>query len=284
MKVLANEIYEKSLDLDFTDYEETKEKDLTDLTNDLEILKQASCRDVKAIGNNIEIEGNVGRDLYAISSNVNIENTDEASIGGTLYATGNVTGTTDRANEISKMDIKIEKNDKLFDAFAKVFKTFYFISTSVFALVVIGILVLCIKKSDIYISDVKEMFVTDAIHGFGYWMVSILIVIALSITVLGIPLAILFACIIWFLFWKINIPIATIEISKFVLKNNSNSKWMIFIVAFIIFLGVQIISSIPVLGTIIKYIISLYGFGFMYRKLFKRDKENKIEVEIVEEK
>ena len=39
MKALANEIYEKTLDLDFLDYEETKEKDLTDLKNDLEILE-----------------------------------------------------------------------------------------------------------------------------------------------------------------------------------------------------------------------------------------------------
>lgn len=257
--------------------------DLYLITDELEIQKQASCRDVKTIANQVEISGAVNRDLYAYSNKVNIENSENSKIGGVLYVTGNVTGRTDKANEISKVDIKVEKNDAFLNAFAKAVRTFYFISTAVMAFVIIGILVLCNKKSDVYKSEVKEMFLKDTLNGLVYWIICILITIVLMITIFGIPLAILFASIIWLLFWKINIPVASIEISKFVLKDNANSKWMIFAVAFAIFIVVQLIAIIPVLGTLAKYIISLYGFGFMYRKIFKREKETKIEATIINE-
>lgn len=259
-------------------------EDLYLITNDLEILRQASCRDVKVIGNSVEVEGLVNRDLYAISNEVDIKNTENSKVNGVLYATGNVIGRTDKINEISKMDIRIEKNDVFLNAFAKIVRTIYFISTAIMAFAIIAVIVLCTKKNEVYRSDVKEMFFKDALHGLVCWLICILIVMALALTIIGIPLAMLFAGIIWLLFWKINLPVASIELSKFALKNNSTSKWMIFFVAFLIFLGIQIIDLVPVLGGLVKYIISLYGFGFMYRKIFKRDKESKIEVEIVEEK
>lgn len=41
MKALANEIHNNLLDMDYMDYKDTEEKDLQDLTNDLELLKEA---------------------------------------------------------------------------------------------------------------------------------------------------------------------------------------------------------------------------------------------------
>lgn len=40
MKVLANEIYEKVLDMDFMDYEENREENLNLLMEDLELLEK----------------------------------------------------------------------------------------------------------------------------------------------------------------------------------------------------------------------------------------------------
>ena len=40
MNMLANEIYNKLLDMDFADYEETQTEDLKALTEDLKLLKQ----------------------------------------------------------------------------------------------------------------------------------------------------------------------------------------------------------------------------------------------------
>lgn len=40
MKKLANEIYNKLLDMDYMDYQETIEKDSEDLLEDLELLNQ----------------------------------------------------------------------------------------------------------------------------------------------------------------------------------------------------------------------------------------------------
>ena len=39
MKALANEIYNTLLDMDFMDYDEANEKELEDLTKDLELLE-----------------------------------------------------------------------------------------------------------------------------------------------------------------------------------------------------------------------------------------------------
>lgn len=257
--------------------------DLYLITNELEILENAICRDIKIVGENVEIAGDITRDLYALSGNIEIKDTENSNVGGIITTTGNVTGRTDKVNDISKIEVKVEKNNEFINAFVKAIKTFYFISTAIMAFVIIGIIVLATKKQDVYKSEVKEMFLKDTLNGLIYWAISILITIALMITVLGIPVAMLLAGVIWFLFWKINIPVASIEFSKFVLKDNTNSKWMVFIVAFAIFVIVQLISSIPVLGALIKSIISLYGFGFLYRKIFKRDKEAKIEATIINE-
>lgn len=40
MKALANEIHNNLLDMDYMDYKETEERDLQDLVNDLELLKE----------------------------------------------------------------------------------------------------------------------------------------------------------------------------------------------------------------------------------------------------
>ena len=40
MKALANEIYNNTLDMDFADYEDTMEKDLKALLEDLELLEE----------------------------------------------------------------------------------------------------------------------------------------------------------------------------------------------------------------------------------------------------
>lgn len=258
-------------------------EDLYLITDDLEIMEQGICRDVKVIANQIEVSGLVNRDLYAFSNGVNIENTDTSKVGGVLHITGNVTGQTDRVNEISKIDVQVEKNDEIIEAISNVFKTVYFISTAITAFAIIGVVVLCTKKRDVYKSEVKEMFLKDFLQGAVNWVICAIIILILILTIVGIPLAILLTGIIWLLFWKFNLPIASIELSKFVLKDNSNSKWLIFLVAFIIFLVIHYISLVPIIGELIKYIISLYGFGFMYRKIFKRNTEPKIEAEIVKE-
>jgi hypothetical protein len=41
MRELAEKIYNNSLDMDFMDYEDTKEEDIRCLINDLELLKQS---------------------------------------------------------------------------------------------------------------------------------------------------------------------------------------------------------------------------------------------------
>ena len=95
--------------------------------------------------------------------------------------------------------------------------------------------------------------------------------------------AILLAFALWIIFWKITIPVAAIEIAKAILKRETKSKVLVWFIAFIIFTLAQAAVFIPSVGGLIKGIVSLYGFGFIYRKLFKREKNNKIEVEIVEE-
>ena len=143
--------------------------------------------------------------------------------------------------------------------------------------VIIGIIVLVTKKREEYRSEIRELAGKDVLQGIINWLICIGISIGLLFT------AIVFILLIWFLFWKINIPIAAVELSKFALKDCSNSKWKIFFMAILIFVAITFIQLVPYIGSLIKYVISLYGFGFIYRKLFKREKNNKIEVEIVEE-
>lgn len=258
-------------------------EDVYIFTENFVLKENGVCESLKILSDQIEIEGVVNQDVYALSNNINIEKNDTAKIGGVLYATGMVTGATNKVNEISNLEIQIEDEEQLLTVLFNVIRIVYLMYVALSGVLIIGIIVLVTKKREEYRSEIRELAGKDVLQGIINWLICIGISIGLLFTVIGIPLAIIFILLIWFLFWKINIPIAAVELSKFALKDCSNSKWKIFFMAILIFVAITFIQLVPYIGSLIKYVISLYGFGFIYRKLFKREKNNKIEVEIVEE-
>lgn len=264
--------------------------DIYALTENMNILENTTCRDVKVFGSNIKVAGNINRDLYAVSGEVEIQDTASANVGGVLSSPNAVIGNTDKVNEIQIIEdttVNIEENQEEIEqigaSIVNGINVFFFISAEMTALIIIALIVAFTSKKKIQTSDLKENIVMDTVYGLAYFGLVIAVIIALLFTIIGIPVSVILALVLWFIFWKITIPVASIEIAKVVLKQETKSKVLVWFVAFIIFTLVQCCNFIPTVGGLIKGIISLYGFGYMIRSVIRRNKadDSNKEVEIL---
>lgn len=262
-------------------------KDAFVLAEMVNLNENVNCRDFKIIGTNTNLAGNVNRDLYAVSGDVNISNT--GKVGGILSTVSDVIGNVDNANEIQIIEdifANFENTEVQIDEFAeKAVKTlgvFFFITSEVTGLLIIALIVLFTSRKQINISELKEHGLKDTIYGFAYLCIAILLIISLVFTIIGIPVSILLCFMLWFIFWKITLPVATIQIAKAILKQENKSKFVVWLLAFVIFTLVQIIAGLNAFLGIIKTIISLYGFGYMIRSIIRKNKTEEVQqVEIL---
>ena len=262
-------------------------KDAFVLAEMVNLNENVNCRDFKIIGTNTNLAGNVNRDLYAVSGDVNISNT--GKVGGILSTVSDVIGNVDNANEIQIIEdifANFENTEVQIDEFAeKAVKTlgvFFFITSEVTGLLIIALIVLFTSRKQINISELKEHGLKDTLYGLAYYFIAILIIIGLVFTIIGIPVSILLCIILWFIFWKITLPVASIQIAKAILKQENKSKFVVWLLAFVIFTLVQIIAGLNAFLGIIKTIISLYGFGYMIRSIIRKNKTEEVQqVEIL---
>ena len=149
-------------------------------------------------------------------------------------------------------------------------------------MLIIALIVLFTSRKQINISELKEHGLKDTLYGLAYYFIAILIIIGLVFTIIGIPVSILLCIILWFIFWKITLPVASIQIAKAILKQENKSKFVVWLLAFVIFTLVQIIAGLNAFLGIIKTIISLYGFGYMIRSIIRKNKTEEVQqVEIL---
>lgn len=262
-------------------------KDAFVLAEMVNLNENVNCRDFKIIGTNTNLAGNVNRDLYAVSGDVNISNT--GKVGGILSTVSDVIGNVDNANEIQIIEdifANFENTEVQIDEFAeKAVKTlgvFFFITSEVTGLLIIALIVLFTSRKQINISELKEHGLKDTLYGLAYFCIAILLIIGLVFTIIGIPVSILLCIILWFIFWKITLPVASIQIAKAILKQENKSKFVVWLLAFVIFTLVQIIAGLNAFLGIIKTIISLYGFGYMIRSIIRKNKTEEVQqVEIL---
>ena len=261
-------------------------KDAFVIAENLNIKENTSSRDFKIIGTNIKLDGIVNRDVYAVSGDINIADT--GKIDGILSYAGEIDGNTENVKELKIIEdvfIEFEKTDEqieyFFETVAKSISLFFFFTAEMAGFIIIAILVLFTSKKQINNSELKEYGLMDTVYGLLYFGATILIIIALVFTLIGIPVSILLGLILWFIFWKITIPVASIQLTKAILKQENKSKVFVWFISFIIFTLVQCTVFIPTFGGLIKAIISLYGFGYMIRSVLRKNKAEETNVEII---
>ena len=262
-------------------------KDAFVLAETMNLNENTTCRDFKVIGTNTNVDGNVSRDLYIASGDVNISNT--GKVGGILSAVSESIGNKENVNNFHKIENIFDgfentevQMEKFIRSAAETMRILFFILAEITGLLIIAVILLFTSKKRINISELKEHGIKDALYGVLYYVISILVIIGLTLTIIGIPVAIVVCFVLWFVLWKITIPVASIQFTKAILKQENKSKITIWFVAFLIFTLVQATIFIPA-GRLIKGVVSLYGFGYMIRSIIRKNKAEEItaQVEIV---
>lgn len=254
--------------------------DLYTVSNNLNINSDSKCNSIKTISENLNIGGKVERNVYAISSNLNLVENSNALVSGNVYCLGEVFGDKRKAENIEFYTPKFEIEEETVDAISKGFKTAFFVLTVSTGFFIIIALVIFTPRKDIENVEILQKFFKYIGDGFLYYLLAILISILLMITIIGIPFAIIMIIAVCLLYSKIALPLATIEVAKLMLKNQERkSKIVVAILAFLVFLGVQYLKLVPVIGSLLSTILSLYGFGIIVNAIFK--KKNKTDVEVI---
>jgi len=255
--------------------------DLYTISNNLNINSDSNCNSIKTISENLNIEGNVERNLYAISSNLNLVENSNVLINGNIYCLGEVFGDKTKAENIEFYTPNFEIKEETVNAIEKGLKTAFFVLTVSTGFLIIMAIVIFTSRKRIENVDISNNFFKYIGDGLVYYLLSILISILLMVTIIGIPFAILLLVLITLLMAKITLPLATIEIAKLMLKNKERkSKILVTLIAFFVFLCVQYLKLVPVIGNLLNLILSLYGFGIIVNALLK-NKKNEPEIEII---
>lgn len=261
-------------------------RDVLVLTENINLKENTTCRDFKVIGSNINVEGIVNRDLYAASGDVNLSGT--GKVGGTLSTVNDNLINKENVNEIQIIEDAFADFENIDDQLgffaenmAKAIIVLLFIASEMIGLLIIAFIVIFTSKNQINTSELKEHGIKDTLYGLLYYIIVIIISIILMFTIIGIPLSIFILFVLWFVCAKLAIPVASIQFTKAILKQENKSKVLVWFVAFLIFTLIQATIFIQI-GGLVKGIVALYGFGYMIRSILRKNKKEAIEqVEII---
>ena len=243
-------------------------------------------RDLRLISENANIEGKILGSVYSEVETMDI-NDKTAAINGTLNYTGELnTNSTNIGNVIkSESSFELEENLTTFgEALATSIVVIFTVLRVITIILILGIIVAVQNKKPIYVTDIKDKFWRDLLYGLLFTIVIPIGAILFMITIIGIPvsLIVILAYIVFFNF--VNTPIAVIEISKLIYKNECNSKIKIWLVAIALYVITVLLNNVPFVGAIVNAVISIYGFGFVLRKIFgKKEPTQDVTVEILSE-
>lgn len=236
-------------------------------------------RSAKVGADTVNMNGNIGRNLYASVNNLSIG--DNATIEGSLnYYSANEGNIAEQAKigEVNFEQQKIEEDANggidfigyLYDAMTVALKT----------LIVALIIVFFINK----FNNIKRTnnVATDLLKATGkgtlVFVVVPIIFIILICSIIGVGLG--FALMALYI---IAIYIATstvsLEITHRILNKQKDveiKKWKIVGISILISLAIWAIGLIPVIGGIIKFILILMGLGIWYTIIFQRNKKETV--------
>ena len=248
-------------------------------------------RNARIATDTLNFNGEIGGNLYSLADTNNIN----GIINGKLIYSGVLNKGTDAIIESTEQIKTIEKtsidsNIKEIGASLKRFFTAWKICT---AIVVIFIIVLLkresfniIEKNEngknvYYTSKSAKELPMDILKGLIYLVLSILAILVLFVTILGIPLGLLLISVFSVTLY-IATPIACIEIAQLIkIKSDSKGKikFIIAVGAIAVYIILALIKSMEIIGLLsmlISFFISLYGLGTIVNMVFCRNNGKKV--------
>ena len=242
------------------------------ITNEINITENGIIRnDVKVIAENFDLNGTIYRNLQIISENINInKNNNDASIFGDVSYNGNLNiedglilgGITEF--ELPEIETE-EKEEPIIDITG-------IITNIVTALLVIILIVNIFSDKCKYKQYTSIQCIKDITVGFGLVILIPILSVLAMITIIGFPIGLL-TILVYCLALYIAIPVASIEIANMILKDKEQKSTKIF-ASIGVFVVLEILRYIPVIGGIIRFLIILFGLRTIIEYIFNKNEQN----------
>lgn len=238
-----------------------------------------SYRDIRVVSDTCEFNGYVYRNFYSTSNKTNINNAAMGGVAGKTYYSGefNVQN-NDNMGEIKEIKVPVKQESK-----SETFSNVISILSKAFTSIVIILIWSNITKNKE--NNEKENYIIDVLVGIGLTILVPIVAVVLVITLVGLPIGFLIIAL-YIIALIISLPIAALKISRIILKisQKSCSNVMKFVLALLVYLVIELIRFIPVVGGVIRFVIMAYGFKIILSLIFSRkQKELKGESEVVSE-
>lgn len=236
------------------------------------------ANDLKAAAENININGNVYREIYIGAENINVSDTAEHIAKGSVYYSNNL---TDAKNLLSNINVVKTEDSQKIENTVKTAIVGATIKTQIInivsAVLVIAVIYFLVRNR---VSETEEIsanaVIKNVVSGLCWLVFTPIVCVILLCTIIGVPLAII-GFVLYILAIYISVPVASLKIGSIVLKElKQENKIMIIVYAICVYILVELISLIPTIGGIIKFIVILYGLGTFMKTIFSA-KDKKVE-------
>ena len=260
------------------------------MANSINVDKEVFIdRNAKIASDSLDIDGEIFGNLYCISQNIKINGT----IDGKLTYSGNLNQEEEaRINEVEKKEIPTDINlEESFNSFVSIIKRIILVWKIITGTIVILVIFLltknCIKINNIdddkvYYIDKKfdNSDMVTIIKGLLYIVIMFVSIIGLLITIIGIPASLLLF-LVYIVTIYIAMPVSSIEIAELLgikAKSEGKLKAIVALCSIVIYVIVLFLAKIPTIGTLISFIVTLYGLGSIVNFVFfRKEKNNKNE-------
>ncbi len=241
-------------------------------------------QDLKVSTSQLNLSGNINRELDAYVEDINITEKSEYICKGNVSYSGSISdpnGVLETVNVTKHEEVeeKVENAKKL----VVVDKIKSEIVTIISTIIIIGVIYLIIRNKQIEkIENYPHEILTNILSGLLWIILVPFLSFILICTIIGIPLAIL-ALIVYIVGLFISVPVASLRISE-VINNNkpTQNKISILLYAICVYVAIELVSLIPVIGGLVKFLVVLYGFECLIKYIFpSKNKNSKKEEEVI---
>lgn len=232
-------------------------------------------RDMRTMNTSLTINGSVGRNTYVKATNLSVG--EDARIYGDFnYSTkeaiqvpsGVVDGSINYSENVS---VETEGSDVLSYVMSCVYSVVY-------TLAILGILIVIAPK---FLEKLPKMFSKKSLSIFGIGLLGLIVpvplAILLMITVIGTPVAFALLAVWAFIVFALSSAITTIAISSWVgnkvaILGKAHNLLAVVLVSIVLWA----LSLIPIVKTIVSFLVCVFGLGYLLTYILKRNKEENV--------
>lgn len=241
------------------------------------------ANDLKASAETINIDGNVYREIYIAGKDINVSNTAGYVGKGKVYYSDSI---TDENGILGNIEIVKTEDSKKIEDTVKTAIVGATIRTKIIntisAALVIVVIYFMVRNRFIENEEASANAIAKTVlSGFAWLVCTPFVFILLLCTVIGIPLA-LMLLVLYCIALYITVPVASLKIGSLISNNlKQENKLLIMVYAICAYIVIELISIIPILGGLVKFLVVLYGLGIFMKVIFSSKdikQENKEEV------